>query len=159
MIRSGIARPFPASSGTLDTSGAIRYFVSAYLSRIGLPHRDSFETPTIERLVEDARRRNDRRGLRLFGIDEGFHRRQQAAWRMMMDDDRRGLKQVQRDVGAEAEAGFNSTVIFTSGFRSNTRTRWYSSSRFRARWWALAFVRTAGGPWSADTGSPHNTIA
>jgi hypothetical protein len=32
------------------------------------------------------------RVLRLFGIDEGFHQRQQAAWRMMMDDDRRALK-------------------------------------------------------------------
>lgn len=80
-------------SGTLNTSGAIRYFISAYFSRIGLPHRDTFETPTIDRIVDDARRRNDRRVLRLFGIDEGFHLRQQAAWRMMTDDDRRELKE------------------------------------------------------------------
>ncbi|MBV7331430.1 phytanoyl-CoA dioxygenase family protein [Chloroflexi bacterium TSY] len=59
-------------SGTLNTSGAIRYFISIYFSRIGLPHRDTFETPTIKQIVADARQRNDRRVLRLFGIDEGF---------------------------------------------------------------------------------------
>ena len=75
-------------SGTLNTSGAIRYFISAYLSRIGLPHRDTFETPTIEQIVTDARQRNNRRLLRLFGIDEGFHQRQQSAWQQMTEDDR-----------------------------------------------------------------------
>ena len=78
-------------SGTLNTSGEIRYFISAYFSRIGLPHRDTFETPTIEKIVADARKRNDRRVLRLFGINEGFHQRQQASWQQMIDDDRRVL--------------------------------------------------------------------
>jgi len=78
-------------SGTLNTSGAIRYFISGYCSRIGLPHCDTFETPTIDRIVNDARRRNDRRVLRLFGIDEGFHQRQRASWKQMTDDDRQAL--------------------------------------------------------------------
>jgi len=33
-------------------------------------HRDTFETPTIEQIVGDASQRNDRRVLRLFGINE-----------------------------------------------------------------------------------------
>lgn len=78
-------------SGTLNTSGTIRYFISIYLSHIGLPHRDTFETPTIKKLVAGARQRNDRRVLRLFGIDEGFHERQQASWKQMIDDDQRVL--------------------------------------------------------------------
>ena len=78
-------------SGTLNTSGTIRYFISIYLSHIGLPHRDTFETPTIKKLVAGARQRNDRRVLRLFGIDEGFHERQQASWQQMIDDDQRVL--------------------------------------------------------------------
>ena len=79
-------------SGTLNTWGEIRYFISVYFSRIGLPHRDSFETPAIEQIVADAREHNDRRVLRLFGINEGFHQRQQAAWQTMIDDDRRVLE-------------------------------------------------------------------
>jgi hypothetical protein len=79
-------------SGTLNMSGAIRYFISAYFSRIGLPHRDTFATPVINQIVADARQRNDRRVLRLFGIDEGFHQRKQSAWQQMTDDDRRVLK-------------------------------------------------------------------
>jgi len=75
-------------SGTLNTSGAIRYFISAYFSHIGLPHRDTFETPTIEQIIADARQRNDRRTLRLFGINEGFYQRQQAAWQQLIDEDK-----------------------------------------------------------------------
>lgn len=75
-------------SGTLNTSGAIRYFISAYLCRIGLPHRDTFGTPTIDRIVADAHQRNDRRVLRLFGVDEGFHAREQASWQQLAEDDR-----------------------------------------------------------------------
>jgi hypothetical protein len=79
-------------SGTLNTSGAIRYFISIYFSHIGLPHRDTFETPTIERIVADARKRNDRRVLRLFGIDEGFQQRQTESWRQLMQEDQVALK-------------------------------------------------------------------
>ena len=79
-------------SGTLNTSGAIRYFISIYFSHIGLPHRDTFETPDIERIIADARKRSDRRVLRLFGIDEGFQQRQLASWQQLMKEDRAALK-------------------------------------------------------------------
>jgi len=78
-------------TGTVNTVNKIRYFISGYFCRIGLPHRDTFETPVIEKILADAHLRNDRRILRLFGIDEGFHKRQQAAWQKMIDDDKRAL--------------------------------------------------------------------
>ena len=79
-------------TGTVNTLGAIRYFISAYFCRIGLPHRDTFKNPVIVKIVADARKRNDRRILRLFGINEGFHQRQQAAWQQMIEDDKRALQ-------------------------------------------------------------------
>ncbi len=78
-------------TGTVNTVGAIRYFISSYFCRIGLPHRDTFETPVIKKIVADARKRNDRRILRLFGINEGFHQRQQTAWQQMTEDDKKAL--------------------------------------------------------------------
>ncbi len=79
-------------SGTLNTSGAIRYFISIFFSHIGLPHRDTFETPSIERLIAEAQKRNNRRVLRLFGIDEGFQQRQLESWRQLIKDDQAALK-------------------------------------------------------------------
>ena len=63
-------------SGSLNSSDAIRYFVSIYLQRFGLPHRDNFATSTIDNILQPARKRNDRRTMRLFGQDDMLHQRQ-----------------------------------------------------------------------------------
>jgi hypothetical protein len=78
-------------AGSVNTKSETRYFISAYFQRIGLPHRDRFDGPQIEAICADARARNDRRILRLFGIDPLFAAREQAAWRQMIKEDRAAL--------------------------------------------------------------------
>ena len=79
-------------SGSLNTSDQVRYFLSIYFQRFGLPHRDTFDLPIIDRLVEWARARNDRRVLRLFGHDGNFIAREEAAWQRMTEQDRAALR-------------------------------------------------------------------
>ena len=69
----------------------IRYFISIYLQRFGLPHRDNFENATIETILQTARKRNDRRTMRLFGHDETLNQRQQTAWQRMIEEDKQAI--------------------------------------------------------------------
>jgi ectoine hydroxylase-related dioxygenase (phytanoyl-CoA dioxygenase family) len=78
-------------AGSINTKEEIRYFISAYFQRIGLPHRDRFNYPQIEAICANARARNDRRTLRLFGIDPLFAEREQAAWQKMIEEDRAAM--------------------------------------------------------------------
>jgi hypothetical protein len=78
-------------SGSLNSSSDIRYFVSIYLQRFGLPHRDNFATPAIKTILQTAKKRNDRRTMRLFGDDETLHQRQQAAWQRMIEEDKQAI--------------------------------------------------------------------
>eukprot|EP01052_Picozoa_sp_SAG31_P028461 SAG31_NODE_2750_length_5145_cov_2.649227_1_plen_77_part_00 len=41
-------------------SGRIRYFISAYLTRHGLPHRDNFDTPRVAAVVAAAIAQGDK---------------------------------------------------------------------------------------------------
>ena len=75
-------------AGSLNTSGEIRYFISAYFQRFGLPHRDSFRHPLINALKDEARVQNDRRVLRLLGEDDHWEERERAAWAQMIAEDR-----------------------------------------------------------------------
>ena len=79
-------------AGSINTSDQTRYFISAYVQRIGLPHRDRFDVPAVDAICQEARRRNDRRTLRLFGFDTNFAEREQAAWRTMIAEDRTALR-------------------------------------------------------------------
>jgi ectoine hydroxylase-related dioxygenase (phytanoyl-CoA dioxygenase family) len=56
-------------SGTPNTSGGPRYFLSAFYNRCWMRHRDNHSGPRVEALIEDARARGDLRLLRLLGID------------------------------------------------------------------------------------------
>jgi hypothetical protein len=56
-------------SGTPNTSGGPRYFLSAYYNRSWMRHRDNHAGPRVEALIADARERGDLRLLRLLGID------------------------------------------------------------------------------------------
>lgn len=75
-------------SGTWNISNQIRYFLSIYVCRIGLPHRDSFNLSEIHDIVTHARRTNDLRTLRLFGEDPDFLQRDEAAWASWVAEDR-----------------------------------------------------------------------
>ena len=78
-------------AGSINTSGQIRYFISAYFQRFGLPHRDNFRHPLIEAIKTEARARNDRRVLRLFAEDDQLEERERAAWAQMIAEDRAAL--------------------------------------------------------------------
>ena len=80
-------------AGSINTSGEIRYFISAYFQRFGLPHRDTFRHPLIEAIKDEARAKNDRRVLRLFGEDDELEKRERAAWAKMIAEDRAALKE------------------------------------------------------------------
>ena len=75
-------------SGSINTSGEIRYFISAYFQRFGLPHRDTFRHPLVEAIKDEARALNDRRILRLFGEDDHLEERERAAWAQIIAEDR-----------------------------------------------------------------------
>jgi len=79
-------------SGTWNISNEVRYFLSAYVCRIGLPHRDTFDLPAIHELVAEARERNDVRLLRFFGIDDSFMSREEATWAKLAAEDWATLK-------------------------------------------------------------------
>jgi hypothetical protein len=89
-------------SGTWNISQETRYFLSAYVCRIGLPHRDCFDLPAIDELVAQARRRNDRRMLRFFGQDDRFMVREEEAWAHMAAEDQAALKAIDPEINQPA---------------------------------------------------------
>ncbi|MBV7336149.1 phytanoyl-CoA dioxygenase family protein [Chloroflexi bacterium TSY] len=77
-------------SGSVNTSSEFRYFISIYLQRFGLPHRDNFEVPAIAQILAQANKDGDRRVMRLFGQDDSIQHRQQRAWQQMIAEERTG---------------------------------------------------------------------
>lgn len=75
-------------SGSVNTSTEFRYFISIYLQRFSLPHRDNFEAPAIARIVAQAEKNRDRRTMRLFGQDDLIQERQQQSWYQMIAEER-----------------------------------------------------------------------
>jgi hypothetical protein len=65
-------------TGTPNISGKPRYFFSTYYNRVGLPTRDNHKGPSVQKIVEMARARNDRRLMRLFGVDDAIEARANA---------------------------------------------------------------------------------
>ena len=55
-------------SGTANTSGHLRAYISTFVTRVGFPHRDDFSSPGAMRLLEDNR--GDRRVLRFLGAED-----------------------------------------------------------------------------------------
>tara|TARA_Y100000588_G_scaffold193182_1_gene207265 strand:+ start:470 stop:1315 length:846 start_codon:yes stop_codon:yes gene_type:complete len=78
-------------SGTWNISSEVRYFLSAYVCRIGLPHRDTFDLPAVHEILAEAWANNDRRMLRFFGEDSEFMAREEAAWARMVEEDKAAL--------------------------------------------------------------------
>lgn len=76
-------------SGTINTSKFNRYFLSVYLCKIGFPHRDTFELPVINEIINEAKVNNDLRILRFFGMDNKFMQREEKYWEIMIDKERK----------------------------------------------------------------------
>ena len=88
-------------SGTPNTSGQPRYFLSASYNRCWLRHRDNHAGPRVQAVVEDARARNDRRLMRLLGHDDLLWERSnpyfmsgddEARWAAWIEEDRAALR-------------------------------------------------------------------
>lgn len=83
-------------SGTPNSSGKPRYFISNYYNRIGTPTVDNHAGPNVQKIVAAARERNDRRLMRLFGVDDLIAARANAffmapdeeMWAKWIDEDR-----------------------------------------------------------------------
>lgn len=83
-------------SGTPNSSGKPRYFISNYYNRIGMPTVDNHSGPNVQKIVAAARERNDRRLMRLFGADDLIAARANAffmapdeeMWAKWIDEDR-----------------------------------------------------------------------
>ena len=71
-------------SGTPNTSGDIRYFFSVYYNKSWLRTTDNHNGPNVQKIIKDARSRNDHRILRLFGVDEQLEKRANSGF---LDED------------------------------------------------------------------------
>lgn len=87
-------------SGTPNTTGKLRYFFSIYYNLSWLRHRDNHSGPNVQKIVEGARANNDRRLMRLFGVDElvytransGFNRPDEEMWDTWIAEDREAMQ-------------------------------------------------------------------
>ncbi|MCC7261458.1 MAG: phytanoyl-CoA dioxygenase family protein [Candidatus Latescibacteria bacterium] len=87
-------------AGTPNMSGRERYFFSIYYNRSWLRHRDNHSGPNVARIIQMAREKNDRRLLRLFGVDElvfrransGFQVADEEMWDRWIEEDRAALQ-------------------------------------------------------------------
>ncbi len=87
-------------SGTPNYSGKLRYFFSIYYNRSWLRYRDNHSGPNVGKITQMARQKNDRRLLRLFGVDEqvfmransGFQVADEEMWDRWIREDRAALK-------------------------------------------------------------------
>ena len=77
---------------THNTQPGYRYFISEYVQRAGLPHRDSMDDPAFAGFLARARECQDRRILRFFGEDEGadgHQARLEAMWAQQVEAEAR----------------------------------------------------------------------
>ena len=83
-------------SGSPNTSDQPRYFMSRFYTKCYLPRRDNHDGPNVQRILAEARERNDRRMMRLFGEDELAGRRcmqtggqaEEVLWKRWIEEDR-----------------------------------------------------------------------
>ena len=84
-----------------NTSGKPRFFMSRFYTKCFLPTRDNHNGPNVQKIIADARERNDRRLMRLFGVDELAGTRSMATgsapeeilWKRWIAEDRAIKKQ------------------------------------------------------------------
>ena len=78
-----------------------RYFLSRLYNKSYLPHRDHHNGPNTQKILQMAQINNDRRLMRLFGIDDLIFSRQVDAtipeselWKRWIEEDRQALKKI-----------------------------------------------------------------
>ena len=82
-------------SGTPNTSGDRRWFFSIYYNLSWLKHRDNHSGPNVQAIIEEARNKNDRRIMRIFGVDDrvfgransGYHVSDEKMWKQWIAED------------------------------------------------------------------------
>lgn len=87
-------------SGTPNTSGKTRYFFSLYYNQSWMKTTDNHSGPNTQQLIAEARRKGDRRLLRLFGVDDnletrgnaGFVQPDEDLWQKWIAEDRAALE-------------------------------------------------------------------
>ena len=57
-------------TGSPNTSGKPRFFMSRFYTKCFLPTRDNHNGPNVQKIVAEARTHKDRRLMRLFGVDD-----------------------------------------------------------------------------------------
>lgn len=62
-------------SGSPNTSGNTRIFFGASYNSTWMRHKDNHSGPSVQRIISQARDRNDHRMLRLFGVDDQLEAR------------------------------------------------------------------------------------
>ena len=86
-------------SGTPNLSNTTRYFFSVYYNHAWLKHTHAFDGPNCKQLITWAREQNDRRALRLLGVDDllearancGFQEDDEPRWRTWQVADEKAL--------------------------------------------------------------------
>ena len=74
-------------SGTANVSGKTRLFFSIFYNHTCMRHTDSHAGPTTQRLLREAKAKNDHRTMRLLGVDEQREARVNSGF-MTPDEDR-----------------------------------------------------------------------
>ena len=83
-------------SGTANASDDVRYFFCMTYNHAWLKYRANYNGPNCRAIIEDARRRNDRRLLRLLGEDDqlftransGYNEPDEKKWELWREEDR-----------------------------------------------------------------------
>jgi ectoine hydroxylase-related dioxygenase (phytanoyl-CoA dioxygenase family) len=86
-------------SGTPNTTGNPRYFMSIYYNLTWMHHRDNHAGPSVQKIVQMAKEKNDLRLLRLFGVDNqvfkransGFYQADSEMWDQWISEDQAAL--------------------------------------------------------------------
>jgi hypothetical protein len=94
-------------SGTPNTSGRLRYFMSASYNRSFMRHRDGLDGVKTKAVVERARAKGDRRLMRLLGVDEQLWDRCNPYW-FTGTDEERWRAWIQEDRAAAGECETNA---------------------------------------------------
>ena len=88
-------------SGTPNTADGIRFFFSSFYNLSWLKHTDTHKGPLTQRLVDQARERNDHRLMRLLGVDEQLQARCNS--RFLIEDEVRWAEWIEADRAAIVE--------------------------------------------------------
>jgi len=97
-------------SGTANASDDIRYFFCITYNHAWLKYRANYNGPNCQAIIEDARQRNDRRLLRLLGVDDKLFRRANSGY--TIPDEEKWVQWCAEDRAAVATESCQSEKLF-----------------------------------------------